>query len=87
MQGIATKHIINILLGTHYLQKAREGVENPDPTPVFSPVCENPQIYFYICISDYYVLFLITADAISSFLLDEIYQTLEIRTWFCFACW
>ena len=41
MQGIAAKYIINILLGTHYSQKAREGAQNTDPTPVFLPVCEN----------------------------------------------
>ena len=42
MQGIATKYIINILLGTYYSQKAREGAQNLDPTPVFPPVRENP---------------------------------------------
>ena len=41
MQGIAAKYIINILLGTHYSQKAGEGAQNTDPTPVFLPVCEN----------------------------------------------
>ena len=42
MQGIATKYIINILLGTDHSQKAREGAQNFVPTPVFPPVCENP---------------------------------------------
>ena len=42
MQGIATKYIINILLGTRYSQEAREGVQNLDPTPVYPPVWENP---------------------------------------------
>ena len=42
MQGIATKYIINILLGTRYSQEAREGVQNLDPSPVYLLVWKNP---------------------------------------------
>ena len=46
MQGIATKYMIKILLGTHHSQKSKEGAQNLYPILAFPPVHENPRIYF-----------------------------------------